>query len=260
MPEETATARCVIVSFDNTADNGPVYADSAFVELGSAPLVNQLSNGSFESGDSGPNGLVDWTEFADPNLSAARKNSFEVSADDGGFVLKMSGGATAGVFQDVLVTEGDTITITAKFKSSSGASYFDPNAVAGVKVEWLGVTGKPVPNIDIAPNDNPISGTTNIIDQSSTKDTWHPLIIDFTLATTEAANLRATVISGFGPGSADVYYDSFEMVLTNVFDGSDADADDDQDLWDMARAQRAFTGTDGGMVFRGIVFDQDEGQ
>ncbi|MBI5863163.1 MAG: hypothetical protein HZB38_01355 [Planctomycetes bacterium] len=256
VPANVDTAKIIMISFDNSSTNGFIYCDSASAEFGSAPGVNQLLCPSFECGSSGPDGMnPPWDEFADA-LSGARKMCFNPPARDGLCVLGIGGPATAGVAQQISVTAGDTITVSGYFKSLSTNPYNDPNAFAGVKIEWV-VGSIPTPNIDVVPNANPISGTTNIVNSASPQDQWVPIYIDYTMPNNNAAKLRGTLINAFGPGICDVYFDGFEMVLMNVFDGSDADGDDDEDMLDMAHLQQAYTGG-GAMIFGGLVFDRNE--
>jgi hypothetical protein len=147
--------------------------------------------------------------------------------------------------------------ISAWFLSLSTAPYQHPDARAGVKVEWS-AGSVPVFSVDVVPNANPQSGTTNIINSSTPTDQWTPVTIDYTMPPNNAAELRGTVINAFGPGTCDVYFDAFEMVLTNVFDGSDADGDDDEDMQDIRHLQQVFRGSGGGRPFGGLVFDHDE--
>ncbi|MDX2197711.1 MAG: hypothetical protein SF069_01925 [Phycisphaerae bacterium] len=255
VPPDIDTARIIVISFDNSLTNGPVYIDSAFAERSSATGVNQLVNPSFESGPGGANGIANWTEFADP-ASGARLNAFEVPAQNGTRVCRASG-RTCGLRQDIPVVPGETLNISAFFRSRSTLTYASIDARAGVKVEWI-AGAVPGPQIDIAPNANPISGTTNTLNASSPVNTWTPVTIDYTIPPNNAAKLRGTIINGFGPAVCDVYFDSFEFVLTNVFDGSDADGDDDEDVIDIAGLQRAYRGAGGGRPFGGLVFDHDE--
>jgi hypothetical protein len=257
VPPDIDLAKIVVISFDNTAANGAVYADDARAEFGSQPGVNQLGCDGFECGSSGADGMnPPWDEFADA-LSGARKNCFNPPAHSGSCTLRMSGPLTAGVAQQIAVTPGDTLTISAWFLSLSSAPYQHPDARAGVKVEWS-AGNVPTVDIDIAPNSNPISGTTNIINSATPTDQWTPVTIDYTMPPDNAALLRATLITGFGPGTCDVYFDAFEMVLTNVFNGSDADGDDDEDMLDIRQLQEVFRGSGGGLPFGGLVFDHNE--
>ncbi|RMF70730.1 MAG: hypothetical protein D6744_19010 [Planctomycetota bacterium] len=263
VPADTTAARVVLISFEETDPNGnpiqpingPVYVDSVSLSIDGG--ANALVNPSFESTLSG-----NWNSFGSGGSGAIR-NQFEVPADDGVAVLKIGGDFTAGATQEVSVSAGQTFDLSAKFRSRStgtppnGGPYQHPAARAGVKVEWI-VGSVPQPNIDIVPNANPISGTTNAIDSTDPTDVWIPLTIDYTMPAGSAALLRATILNGFGTGSGKVYYDSYEMVLTNVFDGSDTDADGDEDLHDMALLQRAYSGSGGGLKFGGLVFDHDE--
>jgi hypothetical protein len=284
VPDGIDIARCVVIMFDDAEDededgdppgdvpvlNGPIYVDGAFLEASSMPGVNLLSNPSFEVGSSAPNGMCfppangpSWCEFAD-FLTSARKNCLEsgMTYIDGNCALKMQGRTTAGVRQDVPVPPGDTITFSAFFRTNSAISpppWNDPEAVAGVKIEWV-AGSVPSPQIDVVPNANPVSGTTNIVNSASPRDQWIPVSIDYTMPDNTAASLRATLINAFGTGgiNCDVFFDSYEVVFTNVFNGSDADGDNDEDLLDLAALQRTYTGAGGGMRFGGLVFDHDE--
>lgn len=256
VPPNIDTAKVIMISFDNSSTNGFIYCDLPRAELASAPGVNQLACPSFECGGSGPDGMnPPWDEFADA-LSGARKMCFSPPALDGVCVLGIGGPATAGVAQQISVTAGDTITVSGFFKSLSTNPYNDPNAQAGVKIEWI-AGSIPTPHIDVRPNANPISGTTNIVNSSSPQNTWNSIYIDYTIPNNNAAKLRGTLINAFGPGNCEVFFDGFEMVLMNVFNGSDADGDDDEDMIDMAMLQQAYTGA-GPMIFGGLVFDRNE--
>lgn len=262
VPEGATVARIVMISFEQTdangdpivPNNGPVYVDSVVLSL-DGNATNPVLNPSFESALAGS-----WNAFGGMGSGAAR-NVFEVPADDGSAVLKIGGEFTAGATQEVPVTAGQTFDLSAKFRSRStgtpplGGPYTSAAAFAGPKVEWV-VGSVPTPNIDIAPNANPISATTNIINSDDPTDTWIPLTIDYTMPPSKAALLRATVINGFGTGMGKGYYDNFEMVLTNVFDGSDADADGDEDMADIAQLQNVFSTTE--LKFGGLVFDHVE--
>ena len=262
-PAAASLARIVLISFEpadpngNPVEpiNGPVFVDSVSLSLDGGS--NVVVNPSFESSLAGT-----WASFGSGG-SGAIQSSIHVPADNGTFVLLIAGDFTAGATQEVAISEGQTFDLSAKFRSRSagsppfGSPYQSPNARAGVKVEWV-VGSVPAPNIDIAPNANPISGTTNIIDSTDPTDTWIPITIDYTLPAATAALLRATLINGFGEGAGKAYYDNYEMVLTNIFDGSDYDADADEDMYDMAQLQRTFTGSGGGLLYGGLVFDHDE--
>jgi hypothetical protein len=261
VPPNVDTAKIVLISFENPEDpnfpltNGPLYADVAFAERSSAPGVNQLLNESFEQGNSQPNGLINWTEFAEP-LSGTRRNSFEVPPVQGVAVAKFTG-RTTGLFQVITVAPGETLTISCNFRSRSTAPYNNPLAVAGVKVEWA--SGSiPEPDIDVVPNGNPVSGTTNIINNQDPTNTWLPVTIDYTIPPQKAAKLRATAITAFGPADSDVYFDAFEMVLANVFDGSDVNNDDAQDMIDIATLQQVYTGPGAPLEYLGLVYDHNE--
>lgn len=265
VPDGAQVAKIVVISFEEDPDgdgignatNGPVYCDAAYAERSSAVGVNQLQNASFEDGSSAINGMPPWLEFAGA-VSGSRLNCSEVPAFDTDCVCRLAGRNTTGLIQNITVVPGETLYIRAYFRQRSNAIYtVDALSRAGVKVEWV-AGNVPTPQIDVVPNANPISGTTNIINSNSPRDTWLPVTIDYTMPAGSAAKLRATVINAFGPGVCDVYFDAFEMVLANVFNGSDADGDDDEDMHDLARLQRVYAGDGGGLRYGGLVFDHDE--
>ncbi|MBL8877560.1 MAG: hypothetical protein JNG88_00445 [Phycisphaerales bacterium] len=255
VPPGIEIAKVVVISFDESTTNGNAYADLVSAELSSNPGLNLLQNPSFEIGGSGNDGMPNWDEFASP-FSGARKNCFDVTAFDQDCTTKFIG-QTAGLIQEIEVVPGDTLTITGYFFSRSAAPYADENARAGVKVEW--VAGRlPEFQVDIVPNGNPASATTNIVNSGTPTNQWVPVTINYTMPAQTASRLRGTIINGFGPGTCDVYFDAFEMVIANVFDGSDVDADNDEDLLDIASLQTSFNGSNNPMKFLGLVYDHDE--
>jgi hypothetical protein len=255
VPADVDVVRATLISFDNAPDNGPMYVDDVFLETSSDPGVNLLSNASFEQGSGVPNGLLDWTEFADAT-SGARFSTFEVPAVSGFAVAKFSGN-TVGLTQDVSVVAGETLTFTGWFRQRGDDPYFDLEAQGGLKLEWR-AGSRPTPDVDIRPNAQPQSTLNNIITNATPTDTWVPLTIEYFMEPGQAAGLTGTVISGFGPGVVDAYFDAFEMVFTNVFDGSDWDADNDADMVELALLQNVITGNGGGLLFGGLVFDHDD--
>ncbi|MCA9243066.1 MAG: hypothetical protein KDA32_03860 [Phycisphaerales bacterium] len=264
VPTDATIARIVLISFEpadangdpiNGNLNGPIYVDSVVLSL-DGNATNPVANPSFESALAGT-----WNSFGALGSGAAR-NLFEVTAHNGSAVLKIGGPLTAGATQEVAVSEGQTFDLSTQWKSRSSGTpptagpYQAPSAFAGPKIEWV-VGSVPAPNIDIAPNAQPVSATTNIMDGNAPTDTWMPLSIDYTMPAAKAALLRCTVINGFGnTGMGKAYYDNFEMVLTNVFDGSDADADGDEDMGDIAQLQKVFSTTE--LKYGGLVFDHAE--
>ncbi len=199
VPADITLARIVLVANDTSADNGPVYMESAFVERSSQPGVNQLQNASFESGTSGPNGLTNWTEFRGIGCQA-RKNAFEVPALDGLSVLKISGSCVAGIYQEIGVTPGESLTISAFCRSRSDDPFNDPGAQAGVKVEWRSGLVPPWVDIGDAPN--------NTIFADAPTDVWLPIEIDYTMPPGTAAEARVTLISAQGSAvESAVYFD-----------------------------------------------------
>jgi hypothetical protein len=110
------------------------------------------------------------------------------------------------------------------------------------------------PQVDIgeAPN--------NTATESTPADQWVPLWIDYTMPPGSAAGVRATVIIARGNATfAEVYFDGVEVVVRDLFNGADSDADDDQDLLDFAELQRCFEGPGVTPIqWNCIVFDSDE--
>jgi hypothetical protein len=256
VPADITLARVVLINFDNSTTNGPVYMDDVRAELASDPGVNQLINASFESGTDAEDGIDNWNEFASA-ASGARFNLFEIPAQDGFAVVKFTG-ETAGLTQEFAVTPGDTITLTGWFRSDSGNPYLDVDAQVGLKIEWdfdLNIPGV----VDICPNSQPQSALNNLILNTTPTDVWVPLTIDdYLIPADGGAGIRATVLLAWPDGGANVYFDAFEMVLTNVFDGSDLDFDDDADMSELAALQTVVTGNGGGMLYPGLVFDHDD--
>ncbi len=261
VPDDITLARIIFLSFDDFDTNGPVYADSASAIRGSQPGVNQLTNASFEQGSSSANGLTGWTEFFGLFCRAAKFDTFfdpDITALDGDNVVEFSGSCTAGIYQDVEVTPGETLTVSAFFFQKDGDPYFttDPNEPvgAGPKIEWR-AGSLPNPNqIDI------IVGQPNTLTAPEPFDVWLPVEIDYTMPPGTAAALRVTAINGrYGSEGLLTNFDGFEAVITNRFDGADVDADFDQDLADAAQLQQCFD-PGMGLGFPCLVYDFDENE
>ncbi len=249
VPDNITLARIVLLANDEIDTNGPVYFDSADAERSSQPGTNQLLNPSFEMGAGGANGLTNWVEFRGLGCSA-RKNAFEVPADDGLSVLKITGNCVAGIYQEIEVTPGEMLTISSFVRSRTADPFNDPLAMAGVKVEWQ--AGNIPGQIDIG-------GPTNTVTASDPADTWNNVFIDFTMPPGSAAGSRFTVIAALSNAlEANVFFDSCEAVVLNKFDGADLDGDDDQDMLDFARLQTCYSGPGGGLGWPCIVYDQDD--
>ncbi|MFO0839189.1 MAG: hypothetical protein U1D55_11780 [Phycisphaerae bacterium] len=253
-----SAAKVVMISNDTSATNGPVFVDHAFAERSSAPGVNQLLNADFTDGPGGPNGLTNWTEFRSTPCSA-RKALVNFNYPSGnGNVLQISGTCIAGVYQSITVTPGETLTISAYFRSNSTQPYNDPTSNAGVKVEWS--AGSVPAQIDIG-----AAGQNNTVLSGAPTDTWIPVTIDYTMPPGSGARLRGTAIVGlYNATSAEVYFDGLEMVIVNHFNGADVDNDNDEDMVDFAWLQRNFRGNGvtapnglGPPGFLGVVYDQD---
>ena len=250
VPTDATLARIVMIADEASATNGPIYFDSASAVRGGGG-GNQLANPSFELGPGGPGGLTNWVEFGTEGECTARKSTFEVPAQQGNATLKISGSCVAGVYQEILVTSGETLTISAYLRTKSTDPFNDEQGPrAGVKVEW--VLGNVPPDVDIG-------GATNTITAGSPQNTWIPLYLDYTMPENSYALVRFTNLIEKGDAmTGHVYFDSCEAVVLNKFDGSDVDGDDDEDLYDFAWFQRTFTGSDGGMRWNGIVFNSDD--
>jgi hypothetical protein len=252
VPEDITVARIVCIYTGDPQTTGSVHFDSAWAEREGEPGVNQLSNASFEQGPGGYNGLTDWTEFSSAGVSQAQKSCFEVPAQDGLCTMRATGEAVAGVFQEITVTPGETLHISAYLYTPS----FEPltgSGRAGLKVEWA-VGGVPE-DVDIG-----VPGSPNTIGAGAPQDTWLPLVIDYTMPTGSSALAQFTNIIEKGTAlTGTVYIDACEAVVLNQFDGADVDGDGDQDLHDFAWFQRCYTGSGAGALpWNGIVFDFDD--
>ncbi len=209
VPEDATLARVVMVADDTSTTNGPIYFDSAFAERGSVPGTNQLLNPSFELGPGGANGLDNWTEFGGSNCTAW-KNRFEVPAHQGSYVLKISGSCVAGVFQEIPVVSGETLTVSAYLRSKATDPFNDEEGPrAGVKVEWLLGTIPPI--VDIGP-----PGSPNTIHAGASTDIWIPLTIDYTMpAGTSAIPRFVSIIEKGNALTGRVYVDSCSALVLN---------------------------------------------
>ncbi|MBK9119663.1 MAG: hypothetical protein IPM18_08695 [Phycisphaerales bacterium] len=254
VPTGITKARIVILQFDETDGNGPVWVDDARVTRSSQPGVpNYLLNGGFEDGATVP---THWTRFRGLTCNAV-KSAFELPPPlgpvDGFSVLKISGNCVAGVYQDIEVTPGETIDVSAQFLSAAVlGSFAHPDASAGVKVEWI--AGLLPPQVDIfATNENTLQASENLT------DVWVPLWIDYTMPAGTAATLRGTAIVGrYGAPDAEVFFDGFEMVIVPFFNGSDVNNDELQDMYDLYWLQQCFTGGAPIVAYNCIVFDHND--
>ena len=251
VPDGITLARIVMIYGGDDATTGEVHFDAAYAYRGSAPSTNQLANNSFEDGSGGANGIDDWTEFNSSSVSECRLSCFDLptNPDDGICSARAVGEAYAGLTQEIVVTPGETLDLGA-FLYTPSSNQLAGTGFAGVKVEWA--YGGVPDNIDIG-------GSTNTIDASAATDTWIPIYIDYTMPAGSAAVARFVSIIERGTAlTGTVYFDSVEAVVLNVFDGSDVDGDDDQDMVDFTWLQRTYTGAGAGsLMFNGIVFDSD---
>ncbi len=249
VPDGATIARVVMIYAGQALSTGAVYFDSAFAELASAPAVNQLTNASFENGPGGLNGIDDWTEFG--GSATAQKSVFEVPGENGLASVKAQGTDFSGVFQEIAVTPGDTLDVTAFLRMASTNPMV--SASAGVKVEWVG--GTVPPDVDITPG-----ASNNTIVAASPTDQWIDLFVDFTMPPgTEADGQLTTLMASGGALTGAAYFDSCEAIVLNRFDGADSDGDNDQDLFDFAGLQNCYSGSGvTPLEWSCTVFDNDD--
>jgi hypothetical protein len=257
VPEGISLARIVMLYFGDANSSGAVYFDSASAELSSAPGTNQLLNASFEDGDGGANGITSWTEFNSASATAQKAiGVFEgIAPHDGSNVMKATGDAIAGIRQDIPVTAGETLDVSARLLicSACPAGTLMGTAVAGVKVEWVAGTVPPQVDITAGPSNNTIVS-------SSPQDQWIDLFIDYTMPAGSFARGQFTNLVARGSAATGAaYFDACEAVVLNRFDGADLDNDDDEDLFDFAGLQNCYSGAGvTPLLYNCIVFDEDE--
>ena len=147
VPEGVYGARIVMLYMGDDDTTGSIHFDSAHAEVDSSPGTNLLLNPSFEDGIGGDNGIDDWTEFNTPGLSWAQMSAFEVTPHDGFTTMKAYGTTWAGIWQEIAVTPGDELSVSAQLMTSSTDQFVSSTGFAGVKVEWM---APPIPgNVDI---------------------------------------------------------------------------------------------------------------
>lgn len=250
VPTDVTIARVLVVFNSMAGTSGAVYFDSASATRSSTGATNHLLNSSFELGGGGLDGLTDWTEFANPGVSEIRKSCFVVPGNPGFCSARATGTSFAGLGQEITVTPGETLTVSALLLTPGFEKLTGVSTNAGVKVEWA-IGGVP-DDIDV------VLGQPNTVDASMPKDTWVPLTIDYTMPAGTSARGRFVCLSAKGTATTGkLYFDAVESVVTNRYDGSDVDNDDDEDLLDFAELQRCFSGAGGGLDWNCSVFDND---
>lgn len=242
VPDGAGIARITLIYGGVAGETGAVYFEDAYATTTGNPSNNLLTNASFESGFETP---TDWTVFEDATLSC------DFVYRTGDCSTRVAGTSYAGLWQEVSVTPGQSFDVGVYIQSWDFEPIVEAGTVAGIKVEWF-AGGIPA-DIDIGAQGNEI-------DASAPTDTWIPLTIEYTLAPTESAVAQFTLLSVKGTGlTGYAYFDGCEAVLLNVYDGSDVDGDDDEDLADAAWLQRTFTGAGAAILpFNGITFDFDD--
>lgn len=234
VPTGMTIARVVMIYAGDVSTTGQVYIDQASAVRGSAPLVNQLLNNSFENGPS-PD-LDNWNRFDSNPSSEAVKSCFTYSSDGLCSVL-MDGTTYAGVYQEITVTPGESLTVSGLFYSPSGDP-FAGTGKAGVKIEWA--AGGIPSNVDIGV----ACSSTNTMGACSPTNTWIPLYIDFTMPGGTSAQAQYTCLVEKGSAlSGHVYFDSCEAIVINRLNRVDTDDDSDSDMVDFAVLQRAYAGS-----------------
>ncbi len=252
VPADATQARLDMIYVpDDAGSNGTVYFDAVYAAYSDAPAVNLVQNASFEDGPGGPDGLDSWVEFNGDN-SSAEKSGLEVPGYPNQpfeSCLKVTGTDVAGVYQDIDVVPGKTITLSAYLRKKNGDLV--GTARAGVKIEWRG--GSAPANVDICDQ--------GCMTSASPKDQWVEYTIDHTMPAGSYANARFTNLVAFaGAGtSGTVYFDAAEAVVLNRFpNGDDSDGDYDSDLYDFYEFQQCFFGN--GVTplhYNCLVFDHD---
>lgn len=253
VPALATAAKIVCIYVADAGSSGEVHFDSAFAERSSSPGFNELANDSYEFGPGGPNGIDDWNEFFSESLSECQKACLAIPADDGFCTARANGTSVSGIFQQISCTAGETLTATVMIRTPSFNPIDGGTTRAGIKIEW--VAGSVPPQVDIGtPN-----GSSNTIGPGAALNTWIPVSIDYTMPPGSNAICRYVCIIEKGTSSAgNVYFDTCEAVVTNVFDGSDCDGDADEDLLDFYCLQQTFTGSGNGPPpWPGTVFDSD---
>ena len=252
VPDGMTRAKIVCI-YNDTSESGEIYFDLARAELNSNG-VNLLLNPSFEQG-TGAN-IDYWFKFTTENVSWADKLCFVgIPPKDGSCKVMTHGAAAAGIYQEVDVTPGSTLDVSAWLYMPSDDKLIAPGQ-AGVKVEWS--PGNVPDDVDIcAPGQN------NCIDTSVTKDVWHELSIVYTMPPNSVALGRFTNIIAKGTATGGfAYMDACEAVIKDRFDGgADVDDDDDADLRDFAAFQECYAATpppNGVLWWPCYVFDHDD--
>jgi hypothetical protein len=246
VPAGIQKAKIVMINFHENAP-GTIYFDNANANQGA---LNLLLNASFESG---AGGIPDnWSRFfTDGSSYADHDCPVDPPAQDGACLVYTHGTMTAGVSQEVNVTPGQPLNISAWLYMPS-AEKLSPPGRAGVKVEW--VANVP-PDIDICEQAG------SCIDSTFTKDVWHTLKIESpTMPPGTEALMRFTNIIAKGTAiSGKAYIDGCELVITNLtnrFNGADSDLDNDEDLVDFAGFQQCYN--PGALGWPCLVFDSDD--
>jgi len=250
VPAGISLARVVLIYTGDGGSSGAAHFDAAFAERSSAIGVNQLSNVSFEDGAGGPQGLDNWTEFFSAGVSECAKSCFFVPPVSGFCTARGTGTGVAGIYQEIAVAPGETLNISVQARNPSAEPMLGGATKAGIKIEWF--FGGIPDDVDIGvPNGSP-----NTIGAGAATNTWIPLTIDYVMPPgTSARALFVNIIEKGNALTGRCYIDSCEAIVTNRFNGSDADGDFDQDLADFAAFQRCYSGSGGGIGVACSIFD-----
>lgn len=215
VPNGVTGARIVLLYFGDSGTTGAAYVDSASAKRGSAPTVNQLTNPSFEDNTGGvPD---NWTHFFSGGSSEMLGSCFNGFEHSGDCAARGAGTAVAGLYQEIAVTQGESLEISAQFYSSSFEPFSGANSKAGVKVEWI-IGGVPA-DIDIG-----TPGNGNTIGAGAPTNTWIPLTIDYTMPPNSSAIARFVLLTEKSTGlSGKVYFDDCSALVYGRCDPCDVD-------------------------------------
>ncbi len=250
VPADVSRARIVCIFAGDTLTSGHVYYDLVSAERSSAPGDNQLFNASFEDGTGGANGLPPWVEFGTTTATTQKACATEgIDVFDEFCVARSMGPSITGLYQEIAVAPGETLSVLAHMFTPAAAPLTGPGR-AGLKIEW---------RLGTVPEVVDIGGANNTIDASAPTDTWIPLYIDYTMpAGTNAIARYVNLMERGTASSGRVYADGCEAVIVNRFDGADWDGDDDEDLRDYAALQACFADSGNSYGWNCTVFDADE--
>ncbi len=160
-----------------------------------------LKNGSAEIALPDPRLANGWTFFGGTTVERSTEQNF---TSGGSASLKIFGGATTvGAFQDVPVTPGANVTISARLYTRSN-DYIGGDASANIKLEFLDGADQPVGT----PTEIPV------LTPGSTADVWTLGTIGPQAAPTGAAKARMTCVWVYtNSSSGAAYWDNCSLTI-----------------------------------------------